>query len=79
MSKTIALALLFASLVVIGATTARASDCKGLDEKACTTANSCKWIPARVAGETKTKAGNVAKTSAKAHCRIGQKTAVAAN
>ena len=77
MRKTIALGSLTLAITVIIATMANASDCKGLQEQACTASSSCRWIPARVAGETKTKAGNLAKTSAKAHCRLGGRTAVA--
>lgn len=47
------------------------SVCKGLDQAACATHGECAWSPERIAGQTLTKAGTPAKTSQKAHCRLG--------
>jgi hypothetical protein len=46
-----------------------ASVCKGLVETACSAISACKWQPERIKGLTKTAAGALAKTNAKAHCR----------
>jgi hypothetical protein len=66
--KTIAAIALAISLVPIAAHAA--SHCKGIEESACSPAKACRWMPARVAGETKTTKGEPSKTSAKAHCRL---------
>ena len=46
-----------------------ASHCQGLAEVICGQSAACRWVPARAVGDM-TKAGNKAKTAAKAHCRL---------
>ncbi len=48
-----------------------ASECKGLDQASCTASSACVWREAVIAGQSLTKAGELAKRSAKAHCRKG--------
>lgn len=50
-----------------------ATPCKGLDQPSCEALSHCRWFTERIAGQTKTRAGNLSKTSAKAHCRTGQR------
>lgn len=47
------------------------SECRGLEQPACSANPVCKWQAARVAGETLTAKGTKAKRSTKAHCRKG--------
>lgn len=70
MTKTILAAV--ALIVVSGAAMAADSPCKGLDEANCGALAGCRWMAERVAGQTLTRAGQPAKTGAKAHCRKGK-------
>lgn len=49
------------------------SPCKGLQQAPCEALAGCRWEPERIAGQTLTKAGELSKRSAKAHCRKGGK------
>lgn len=51
---------------------AHASECKGLEQSACTANTICTWQPARVAGEASPKTGKPYARSAKAHCQKGR-------
>jgi hypothetical protein len=51
-----------------------ASHCKGLTDTVCGSTAACKWQAERKVGD-KTKAGNPAKTGARAHCRLDVRAA----
>ena len=78
--KTIIVAVtgLFLSPALVQPASATASVCKGLDQGGCALHAECRWMEARVAGTTLTKAGVPAKRSAKAHCRKGKAPAATA-
>jgi hypothetical protein len=63
------IAALVAFFVVLQLALVRAEEgaCKGREQAQCS--EPCKWMPARIAGETKKANGEAHKTSAKAHCR----------
>ena len=66
--KTIAIAA--AALFLATAAQAQPTACKGLAQDACTSSPvGCRWMPARVKGETSPKTGKAYENSAKAHCR----------
>lgn len=46
------------------------SQCKGLDQAACTAHTACGWRTALVKDETVLKSGEKSKRNVKAHCRM---------
>ncbi|MBX9587892.1 MAG: hypothetical protein K2X43_01215 [Hyphomonadaceae bacterium] len=68
--RTIVLAIVAAGALLMVGKAHAASYCKGLEQALCSPTKACRWMPARVAGETKTAKGEAHKRSAKAHCRL---------